>query len=490
MPEVDLYLRKSKITRQRERALTFRAQEERGRRWADENGYRVRKVWKDNLSAYSDVKRPEFAKALAALADGEVPALWNYALDRFSRKGAGAVLPLLDAGRRLIFDYERLDSSDDRDRGHIIREAENAREFSRKLSTRVLDTKEQQREEGAWLGRAPYGLRIADALTRKLKHSAQWKYVLRVFREAADGRSLRAIARGLNADSVPSPRGGEWSASSVHAILISPTYEGYQVLVVGRRVMAFRNRAGARVPVFADGVKPVPAELIQRARQTISGHKPVSTPGRAKNLLAGILRCAGCGGRMMSQGTSYACSSHSTGKHCAAPASARRPALEAHVLRKWRAAVLSVDLDDPSPLMITVAERWQALRRPEETAEVGEARAAVKAAEAAIAQLADDRAAGLYAGAMGKHFPRLVAEAEATLAEAEARVAEMAPPAVDLTMFDDHDVFDAFWESADGALRRDVIRLAIDCVTVVKGPRGTHFRGDERVSIQWAESAA
>lgn len=37
-PQVDLLLRKSKIVREGERALSIRDQEDRGRRWADENG--------------------------------------------------------------------------------------------------------------------------------------------------------------------------------------------------------------------------------------------------------------------------------------------------------------------------------------------------------------------------------------------------------------------------------------------------------------------
>ncbi|MFJ9213729.1 recombinase family protein [Streptomyces sp. NPDC102264] len=85
-PEVDLLLRKSKVVREGERALSIRAQEERGRAWADANGYRVRKVWKENLSAWSDVKRPKCDAAMDAEPNGEVPALWVYALDRFSRK--------------------------------------------------------------------------------------------------------------------------------------------------------------------------------------------------------------------------------------------------------------------------------------------------------------------------------------------------------------------------------------------------------------------
>jgi hypothetical protein len=41
MPEIDLYLRKSTRDRDGLHALTFRAQEARGREWADANGYTV-----------------------------------------------------------------------------------------------------------------------------------------------------------------------------------------------------------------------------------------------------------------------------------------------------------------------------------------------------------------------------------------------------------------------------------------------------------------
>ncbi|MFJ5032570.1 recombinase family protein [Streptomyces sp. NPDC088560] len=124
-PWVDLLLPKSKIAREGERALSIRAQEDRGREWADEHGYSIRKVWKENLSAWSDVQRPKYDAAMSAVLNGEVPCLWVYALDRFSRKGAEAVVPILGRAR-VIFDYERLDSMDERDRRWIIDRAENA----------------------------------------------------------------------------------------------------------------------------------------------------------------------------------------------------------------------------------------------------------------------------------------------------------------------------------------------------------------------------
>ncbi|PNE41282.1 recombinase family protein [Streptomyces noursei] len=74
-PLVDLLLRKSKIVREGERALSLRAQEDRGRRWADEHGYQVRRIWKENLSAWSDAERPQYDAAMAAVLGGETDAL-------------------------------------------------------------------------------------------------------------------------------------------------------------------------------------------------------------------------------------------------------------------------------------------------------------------------------------------------------------------------------------------------------------------------------
>jgi site-specific DNA recombinase len=154
-----------------------------------------------NLSAWTDTKRPDFDKALSALKRGEVPALWCYAVDRFSRRGAGVVIGLLDAGTRLIFDYERLDSADPRDRERIIIDAERAKSASDLMSHRVKDTKQGQRKRGEWLGAAPYGL--AKDREGKLQHGEHWSIVLRIFNEVAAGYSGRTVAARLNARQPP-----------------------------------------------------------------------------------------------------------------------------------------------------------------------------------------------------------------------------------------------------------------------------------------------
>ncbi|MDF3291982.1 recombinase family protein [Streptomyces silvisoli] len=88
--QLDLYTRKSKRLKDDDhrREQSTDAQREQGHRWGHRQGYAVRKVWKDITSGFKDVKRSDFDRALRVLADSEVPALWAYAIDRFSRKGA------------------------------------------------------------------------------------------------------------------------------------------------------------------------------------------------------------------------------------------------------------------------------------------------------------------------------------------------------------------------------------------------------------------
>jgi hypothetical protein len=60
--------------------------------------------------------------------------------------------------------------------------------------------------------------------------------VRRIFREFSEGRSPRAIAHQLNAEGVPSPRGGEWKVNTIYGntkrgtgILNNELYAGVRV---------------------------------------------------------------------------------------------------------------------------------------------------------------------------------------------------------------------------------------------------------------------
>ncbi|MEW2080196.1 recombinase family protein [Streptomyces sp. NPDC005283] len=489
MPSIDLYLRKSTRDRDGVRALTFRAQEARGREWAEQHGYSVRHVWRDNLSAWSETRRPDFDKALAALAAGEADALWVYALDRWSRKGAGSVVGILDAGRRLIADYERLDSAEPRDRRRIIDAAEQAREYSDLLSYRVRGTKRQQREEGAWVGLVPYGLRTVDR-SRKLHHDpVPWHIVLMIFRAIANGVSSRAMARRLNAARIPSPSGkATWRAGMVQKIIRHPVYEGLQVEAAegnSRVSRPYRDAKGQRVSVLADGVTPVPSPLVLTARLSLDGRTPNSqkSAGRATTLLAGLVRCAGCDGSMASTGVSYRCGRVAAGAPCDAPAMAQVSVLDDYAVTAWAARLSNADETDP--LLVVVAKRWEALTRPTESAGAREAAAYLSAAEAGRERLLRDRQAGLYDGADALFF-ELHSEALRELESAQEAAAKHSIGAVDIAFLLDGNYLREAWEDADLPMRRDLLRLAVGRVTVAKAERpGAKFDGPARVDIAW-----
>ncbi|MFF2788651.1 recombinase family protein [Streptomyces sp. NPDC058049] len=505
-PWVDLLLRKSKVVREGERALSIRAQEDRGRAWAAEHGYCVRKVWKENLSAWSDVRRPRYDAAMAAVMNGEVPCLWVYALDRFSRKGAEAVVPILGRAR-VIFDYERLDSMDERDRRWIIDRAENAREYSQRLSYNVTKTKGQQRNEGRWLAKAPFGL-VAHRDTRRLspdhtpylcivksrQELTPWQVVTRIFAEIAGGTSSRALARKFNEEGIKSSTGKFWRADSIRAVVIHPAYEGWLTVSPGgtshKSPVHYLNERGERVRCIERDVLPlmIPADLAARARRVMSGNQIIdNTPveGKAVHALSGKMRCASCTNAMVLDGKSYNCQRRAAGGACPGPASAWREAIERYVVQQWADRLYRAADDDP--LMIAVAERWQALTRPGESTDIKEARAELKAASTQLDKFHADDASGWYTGRSAKYrMPHKIA-AEQRLDAAEERVKELTGGGrVDLSfLMEGH--AEETWRAADPVLRRDLLGLAIESVTVTKSPgQGKRFKGEERVTIVWA----
>ncbi|MFG3349210.1 recombinase family protein [Streptomyces sp. NPDC048018] len=503
-PWVDLLLRKSKVVREGERALSIRAQEERGRAWADEHGYCVRKVWKENLSAWSDVRRPKYDAAMSAVLNGEVPALWCYALDRFSRKGAESVVPILGKAR-VIFDYERLDSMDERDRRWIIDRAENAREYSQRLSHNVTTTKGRQRNEGRWLGRAPFGL-TAHPDTRRLspdhtpytclvstrEEVTPWQVVECIFNAVAAGTAARALARMFNRIGLRTITGAQWRAPQILKILHHPVYEGWLTVAVGAAETATRyvDANGSPVHCVEPSTLPemIPSALASKARRVLAGAewtKPKPKDGLPVHALSGKLICAGCNGAMTKSGRGYRCDLTAEGGVCAAPTYVMQKALEAYVVDLWSTRLHASDDDDP--LLIAVAERWQQLQRPTETAEVKEARAELKAAADRLDKFHADDRAGFYSGRSAKYrIPTKIA-AEKRLDAAEDKVKELTGgDRVDITFLIEGKAAET-WEAAAPQLRRDLLGLAIDRVIVSKSPgKGKRFVGDERVTVVWA----
>ena len=146
--------------------------------------------------------------------------------------------------------------------------------------------------------------------------------VRRIFGDYADGRSPRSIAVGLNAEGVPGPRSGKWSASLILGnadreigILRNRLYAGVRVWnrqhfikdpTTGRRV-ARPNPREAWVVNPVSHLQIIDADLWQAAqvRLTAGRRKVITAPRRARlapacrirrQSAAGLSLCAGRAG--------------------------------------------------------------------------------------------------------------------------------------------------------------------------------------------------
>ncbi|WP_406206768.1 recombinase family protein [Kitasatospora sp. NBC_01560] len=497
---VDLLLRKSQVVRGKAAGdiLSLKAQETRGRAWAKENRYEIRRIWRENLSAYkTGVKRPDFEAAVHALLEGDSDCLWVYDSSRYSRKGAGDVLKILDVpGKRLYFDIDRLDTEVEADRSKIIAAAEHAREYSRVLSKKVKDTKAQQRDDGKWLSAAPYGLKVTKK--RKLKHGKLWPVIERIHNEAAEGRSRRQIALGLSADGITAAKGGPFRVSLVGKILTSPVYLGWQIVTVKNTPHLYLNHKGKPVRVFAKGVEGIPQATWDKHRRIAAkvDSRPVSLgtteekPPPEPSPAMGLTWCAGGGyvikhgHKATTLGPAFRCNMLILGLDCPDPVTAARTAVVRVLEQEWRKRLTTAGPLDPT--LLAVAEGWVELSQPEESKAEQEARGQLKLAEEAVKRVDRLEAAGAYPGRDGeamyvKQRRAAVEDVETARKEWEA----VAQPLADISVLTDPVRNAELWKQSSDTYRGQLLRLAIDKVFLKKAPyRGARLTVD-RVHIVW-----
>ncbi|WP_455356865.1 recombinase family protein [Streptomyces sp. SYSU K217416] len=509
--DLDIYARKSVARKgQRDTELSVGQQIEDGIRWAKWNGFTPRHVWVDHgISGSKDVKRPGYDAGLNALETGEIRCLWSYKLDRFSRRGALAVLTIMERleGRRIFFGADNLDTSEPKDRRMIMWRAEDAKEFSDQLSGRVSDSWRYSKDQGYWLApRVPYGLAktkarklIADhtpAIPGQPDGPTKADVVRRIVEQVANGATAPTVAKRLTAEGVPCPSGGNWSPQYVYRITRNPAYIGLQPSSkwFEREDPIHRDAEGRRVSV---GEALVSEAAQMRARKAVKGRTALmgekSSPARRgvrsvpRHLLSGLLHCAGCGRKMVRRGVSYSCP-HKTsgGRPCYAPASVRANYAHDFVFAAFVARLTTSKPDDA--LILAVAGRWLATYRPDAASERKGAVQRVEDAKAALQDLLDARYKRReFSGSAAEFFPSLLAEAEESVRLARKGLEAVPEPTADVGfLFDALTICEA-WEVATDEERRGLLALALDgvCVRRKFGAGRTKVTAD-RFHYAWA----
>ncbi len=304
-----IYVRVS--TGSQEENYSLPTQEARCRQYAAEQGWEVAGVWQDVHSGMDLWGRPRIGALRAAARRGDVEIILAYCVDRLSRNQSHLFVLLDEAERhgvQLDFATEKMDDSP---LGKVVLalkgfQAEAERERFRERSMRGV----RARCESGKLrpGRDPrYGYTYDAVRGVYVIDPTQAPIVRRIFQMAADGVSLRRIGLTLDAEGVPTARGGDhWAHTTVQGIL---RWEGYTGLAraLERRVTHEQGqrrvvrRATEETILLPDGVVP---PLVDRATWEMVQAKLVrnraEAPRRNRDpeaflLRGGYVRCAHCG---------------------------------------------------------------------------------------------------------------------------------------------------------------------------------------------------
>jgi DNA invertase Pin-like site-specific DNA recombinase len=205
------------------------AQSEKLRQYAALYGHELIEIIEDAGQSAKTQERPGLQRAFALLRSGEAAGLLVAKLDRLTRSVADMDAMIREYfGDRAKYSAALLSVQDQIDTttagGRLVLNVlMSVAQWEREaIGERTRDTLRHKRDNGEVYGSTPMGyIREGD----RLQESAQGlATIARIKAMRASGSTLRQIAAALNADAVPTQRGGSWHAGTVTYLLKNPLY--------------------------------------------------------------------------------------------------------------------------------------------------------------------------------------------------------------------------------------------------------------------------
>lgn len=325
--------------------------------------------------------------------------------------------------------------------------------------------------------------------------------VRRILTDFAAGQSSIQIAKALNEEGVPGPRGGAWNASSIRGdpkkgtgILNNPLYIGR--LVWGRRQWRrnpdsekrerrYRLRDKSEwVEVEVPDLRIVNDELWEAARTELEQRQRPSAQGgigqqnRKKHLLSGLIRCSCCGcGYTISGKDYYRCAGQKERGTCDNTMSVRKGAIETATL-----SVLKNHLLTPEHTRVFVEEYNRTAAQLAKQSQHRDDDAAARLD--LVTRELENLSANLLTGVLSPTLQRLLTEREEEKALLEARLVTASAPVAPPFAVNHGDLQDLFARKVsdlcetlnDAAVRTEaagILATLIESVTIYpEGPDG------------------
>jgi len=282
--------------------LSISAQLRALREYAAKNGHKMVREFVDTAESGRTADRPAFREmiALSKLRNRPFDGILVWKLSRFARNREDSIIYkslLRKQGIQVVSINEPIeDSPSGRLLEGIIEVIDEF--YSANLAQDVTRGMREAAARGYFCGGyVPYGYRVikvqdAQATRSKLElNDATAPVVRRIYRESLTN-GVKEIAKGLNRDGVPSPRGKEWSVTGVYDVLTNEAMAG--TLVWGRKR---KGKEGFPLRVESAWPAIVDKDTFASIQAVLASRSPRVTRPRcatSEYMLSGMIRCAEC----------------------------------------------------------------------------------------------------------------------------------------------------------------------------------------------------
>ncbi len=373
MKSVIIYCRVS--TRpQEEKGLSLEGQERECLEKASQMGFTPLEVVRETHTGMELWDRLKLTEIRRQFKTGKFRALLCHDIDRLSRRAVHQLIiaeEAQDAGIDLLF---VLTPPDDSREGQLLRYVKGyAAEIEHeKIKERTLRGKleKARRGKGFTGGHELFGYRWNKEEGKRYTYGPEAELVRRIFRQYLRERiGMAVLAHKLNLEGVPSPRGAQWSGTTIRGILSHPAYKGED--------KAWRWK---KVPKIGKGQKKYLTSVLRESENESIPLPSVSPPivsrgewesvheimlsncgDRTRNisrqfLLRGAVWCAGCDRRMYtnsnSHSRSYRCGSRDNyGSWCGSRE------VNAAKLEEWVWKEVSAFMENPEVVLEEIKRR-------------------------------------------------------------------------------------------------------------------------------------
>ena len=288
------------------------------RKFIEGKGGTVVEPYADYAISGASSSRPAFEKMLTDASASRFDVIVSEAMDRLSRDQAD-IATLHKKCQFLGIQILTVAEGEVRELEIGLKGTMNAL-FLRDLAAKTKRGQAGRVDAGLAAGGLTFGYDVVRELAangepargKRAINEQQAAIVRRIFDEYNAGKSPRSIARDLNAEGIPSPRGGQWGASTINGsrqrrngILHNELYIGLMMWNrqtfhkdpdTGKRISRPNAQSDWKV-IEVPHLRIVTDEQWDLAQARTVDRKPtLHKTRRAKRLLSGLLKCGECGG--------------------------------------------------------------------------------------------------------------------------------------------------------------------------------------------------